>query len=263
MHNGDQAYYRIPDTREETAQYLLLFGMGGGTELDRLVTNDSTLARLSLFIPNMTTQQNRHLEKYLTEQINAAIKASPARAVQDTSYEITGIMVIWETINEYLTQSQIQSILLAMLVVCIVMVLVTRSLLLGITMTLCNTFVVVSVLGFMGFMHIPLDPYLILVGAIALGILDDDTIHFVRHFLHEMELHNCATTAIKNTFCTSGQAIFYTASIVTLSFLAYTFSELRSLTNFGLVSAVTVALGMVVEFFLTPSILLFIFRKKG
>lgn len=263
LHDADPAYYRIPDSREEIAQYLLLFGIGGGTELERLVANDSTLARLSLFIPNMTTQQNRHLEKYLVQQIESAMKASPGPVVKELTYEITGIMVIWETINEYLTQSQIQSILLAMLVVCIVMIFVTRSLLLGMVMTLCNTFVVVSVLGFMGYQNIPLDPYLILVGAIALGILDDDTIHFVRHFLYEMSQKDCAMTAIKNTFRTSGQAIFYTTAIVTLSFLAYTFSELKSLNNFGLVSAVTVGLGMIVEFFLTPSILLLIYRKKS
>ena len=40
FHGDDPAYYAIPETREEVAQYLLLYEMSGGEEAEEMVTAD-------------------------------------------------------------------------------------------------------------------------------------------------------------------------------------------------------------------------------
>jgi predicted RND superfamily exporter protein len=262
LHNGDTNYYRIPDTRDAIAQYLLLFEMGGGTELKDLIANDYATARLTLYVPNMTTEENRKLVQYLSALIAATKNTSTNPLLKDLNVEVSGVTVLWQTINNYLLQSQIQSMLLATLVVCVVMIFVSRSIILGIVLTLSNIFVVTAILGFMGLNGIALDPYLILVGAVAIGILDDDTMHFIKHFQRELALTGSAKMAVTNTLCSSGQAILYTTVVVTLSFLSYTLSELQGLVNFGLVTGLAVALGMIVEFMLTPSLLLLLYEIK-
>ncbi len=258
LHEGHKDFYRVPETRDAVAQSLLLFEMGGGTDLKRLIADEYTTARITLYIPNCTLTQNRALINYLNQYIASQIKSSDDARIKSLAVQVTGVVVLWETINTFLAYSQIVSMLLAMLIVSVVMMLLFRSVALGLFMSLCNAFVVLVVLGLMGWQNIALDPYTILVGAIALGLLDDDTIHFVKHFQHEYSISGCAKTAVKSTFSTSGQAIFYTTTVLTLSFLVYLFSEVQSLKLYGMVSASIVAFGMIVEFFLTPAVLLWL-----
>ncbi len=256
LHEGNPDFYKLPLTRDGIAQSILLFEMGGGTELNRLIADDYATARLTLYIPNLSVVQNRDIVNYLNQYMTAQIGASHDPLIRNLKVEVTGLVALWETINNYLADSQIKSMLIAMLIVGVVMTGLFRSILLGIFMTLSNMFVVICVLGVMGWQGIALDPYTILIGAIALGILDDDTIHFVKNFQYEYNLTGCAKTAIKHTFRSSGQAIFYTTTVMTLAFLVYTLSEMASLNLFGLVTSMTIALGMIVEFLLTPSLLL-------
>ncbi len=260
FNDGQKEYYRLPESRDSIAQFLLLFEMGGGKELKRLVADDFKTARITLYIPNLMSQQNKKFVAYLHDSIDTATAASNSPLVKGLSVEITGLVMLWVTINGYLLDSQVQSMLLAMALVSVVMIAITRSFKLGIVMTLSNVFVVVLVLGCMGWMGITLDHYTILIGTIALGILDDDTIHFVKQFQNEYARVGCPHTAVRNTFRASGQAIFYTTSIICIASLIYTLSDMNSLIHFGLLSALTVGLGMLIEFFLTPSILLWLYQ---
>ncbi len=262
LHEGDEKYYSLPDSRDAIAQTLLLFEMGGGADLKRWVTDEYSTARVTLYIPNSSLAQHRDFIKYLNVYMESQIESNENPLIRNLNVKITGVIALWETINTYLANSQITSMLLAMLIVSVVMTFLFRSMVIGLLMMLSNLFAVIVVLGFMGWMDIFLDPYTILAGAIALGILDDDTIHFVKHFQHEYRLSGCAKTAVKNTFRTSGQAIFYTSVVVTLSFLVNIFSEMKSLNQYGLICGVTIMFGMIVEFFLTPSLLLWLHKWR-
>ncbi len=262
LHQGDARFFRIPESRDAIAQSLLLFEMGGGTDLNRLVINEYSTARLTLYVPNRTLIENRELIDYLNNYITSELQAPLEPSIKNLDVQVTGLVVLWETINSYLAHSQMVSMLLAMVIVSVVMIFLFRSFVLGLCMTLCNLFVVLVVLGFMGWQGIPLDPYTILVGAIALGVLDDDTIHFVKKFQEEYRLSGCPEMSIRNTFRSSGQAIFYTTSVLTLSFLTYLFSDVAGLNQYGMISSMAVALGMIVEFFLTPALLLWLHRLR-
>ena len=48
FHEDDPAYYRIPDTREEIAQYLILYESSGGEEAEEYVSSDYRRANLEL-----------------------------------------------------------------------------------------------------------------------------------------------------------------------------------------------------------------------
>ncbi len=261
LHDGDPHFYQLPLTRDSIAQSILLFEMGGGTELKRLITNDYTTARLTLYLPTLSVNENRKIIDYINHYISSQIVTSQDPLIQNIKVEVTGLIALWETINNYLADSQIKSILIAMVIVSFVMIGLFGSVTLGILMALSNMFAVLCVLGFMGWQSIALDPYTILVGAIALGILDDDTIHFVKHFQYEYSLSGCAKTSLRQTYRSSGQAILYMTAVLTLSFLVYMFSDLISLNHFGLITAITILLGLIVEFLLTPALLLCIYEK--
>jgi hypothetical protein len=48
MHNNDQEFYSVPDTREAASQYLFMYETSGGDQLDKLVGFDYDIARLTV-----------------------------------------------------------------------------------------------------------------------------------------------------------------------------------------------------------------------
>lgn len=170
----------------------------------------------------------------------------------------TGLVQLWVTISDYLTESQISSVTLSFIAVAVVMMLIFRSIVMGLVLGLLNLSVVIMVLGFMGAIGVYLDPYTILIAAIALGILDDDTMHFVKSVQEDVARGFSIENGIRNTYAHAGQAIFYTTAVLVISFGTYVFSSIASLTKFGLLLSLTLALGLIIEFLITPAIILLV-----
>lgn len=252
VHEGDPNAYRIPDTRAAVAQMLLLFESSGHDELTRLTVPDYDVARLTVRVPNLSDDAYRPLV--------AAIEDEAARLfgpeLGDFHVVVTGLVPMWMQISSYLADSQIKSFLISFAVITLVMIAMFRSLSLGLLMSSVNATVIGLVLGVMGLAGIRLDPYTILIAAIALGILDDDTIHFVKHIQSGLERGEPVADAIRGAYRSAGQAMFYTTAVLACSFSAYALSEVASLAKFGLLVGLTILLGLIIEFLLTPSVVL-------
>src|SRR5262249_14869056 len=62
MHGGDATWYRVPTSREQVAQYLLLYSMGGGAgDFDSVVDTDYQRANLQVFCRTDSTAFTRDL----------------------------------------------------------------------------------------------------------------------------------------------------------------------------------------------------------
>jgi uncharacterized protein len=249
--------YAIPETRNAVSQLLLLFESSGNDELQSLLTPDLASARLTLLVPTKPYSAYADLVRGIGPEAERLFAAEGLGPVQ---VKITGVVPLWMKISDYLLENQIKSFAISAVVVAIVMILITGSLSLGLMMTATNALVVAIALGAMGWLGIFLDPFTILVGAIALGILDDDTIHFVRSVLDRIASGLPVEDAIKATYLSAGHAMLVMTAVLVASFSVYVFSNVASLTAFGLVVSGTIILGLVTEYLLTPAALLLMHR---
>lgn len=254
VNDGDEKYYTVPESSAKIANLLFLFELGGGDELENVFSMDEEQIRLTIFLPSQAHSKNVLVENY----INDYIAANPYSDNGIDQIEVTGLIPLWTVITNYLLDSQIQSVLFAVLVVLIAMCIIFRSFVMAGAMCMGNALAIIWVMGFMGYMGINLDPYTILISAIAIGILDDDTIHFVKRFQNELKGRGNRLEALNATFESTGQAIFWFSGVLILAFMSYVFSDVQSLANFGLLIAMTIFLGMLVEFFVNPTILLYL-----
>jgi predicted RND superfamily exporter protein len=254
IRDGDPAAYRLPNTREEIAQGLLLFESSGSDETKNLVSPDYSLARLTVRVPTLSDKQY--------EPLIALLQSEAARQFAGTGAEvtITGLVPMWIKISSYLSTTQAEALLLAVGVVCFVMIIMARSVAVGIAMTCTNLFAVILVLGLMGWLGIMLDPYTILIADIAIGILDDDTMHFVKHVQYQMDRGRSFKDAVRSTYRSAGQAMFYMAAVLICSFAIYSLSSVASLTKFGLLVGLTLLFGIATEFLLTTPVLMVLHR---
>jgi predicted RND superfamily exporter protein len=111
------------------------------------------------------------------------------------------------------------------------------------------------VIGLMGWLWIPFDFSTMMVGSIALGLVVDDTIHFLHAFNRELERSGDVRTATRHTLLTTGRAMFVTSLTLVAGFLAYTQATLQNLANFGTLTAAVIVLALLADFTFVPALL--------
>ncbi|MDY6933287.1 MAG: MMPL family transporter [Spirochaetota bacterium] len=175
LHNNDIEYYRLPSSDREVSQYILLYEISGGEELEKLVSADLATARLTIYIKSTDSITSRG---FYDELVNFIESVKPA----DYDYRITGLSFLLLEAMRYIADNQIKSIMLAFVIISLMMVIVFRSIKVGLISMLPNLFPIVITLGFMGLSGIWLDFGRSLLAPIAIGLAVDDTIHVISRY---------------------------------------------------------------------------------
>jgi uncharacterized protein len=227
-----------------------------GTDLLKdYVSADKSTARVTVRLPTLSDKANR---AYLSELQQLA--QSPQ--FSQWQIEFTGLVALWTRLSEYLMDSQIQSIAVAFIVVLLALMLVARSALIGLIVSLTNVIAVVFVLSLLGWAGIALDPYSLLVGAVAIGILDDDAIHFLYAIRKAFTAGDDIAEAIRYAYKTVGFTMCCTTSILVLGFSVYFLSSIVSLNKFGLLMIATLLAGLVLQLTLSPAVIHIVYRWR-
>lgn len=249
LNDGRPEAYVIPATSPEIAQELLVFGLGdeGRAELERVVASDYSSAQITVKLASMSSdlvfEQVREADR-LAQQIFAgsAVKAT-----------VTGSGRLFSTLDHYLVRSQITSFATAFVTVFAVIFIVFRSWRFGLLSIAPNLFPVLTVFGAMGWLDISLNVATVMVASVALGVVDDDTIHFISRY--RKETHNGASTdeAIETATTQEGRAALTTAIINCCAFAVLMLSEYRPSAWFGGLLALTMVVAFLAEVFILPA----------
>jgi hypothetical protein len=105
-------------------------------------------------------------------------------------------------------------------------------------------------------LQIPLDMFTILVASIAIGIVVDDTVHFMYHCKNNYQRCGDMPMSIHSALDTSGRAMLTTSTILSIGFAMLMWSDLTNLFNFGMLISVTVILALVADFLLAPALMM-------
>ena len=252
--------YAIPDDRSVVSQLILLFESSGHDEMERVTNADFNEARLTFLVPSRPYSAYTPLVTMMRDEAPALMAAA---GYPDATVSVTGVVPLWMDISSFLTETQIESFMIASGVVAVIMMLIARSVTIGLAMAAINISCVMLVLGFMGHRGIILDPFTILIGAIAIGILDDDTIHFARSFLDRRKAGMAMDTALHATFQSAGKAMGLQTLVLVVAFIVYTTGSVQSLATFGIVTTMTIFLGLLVEYTVTPAVLVLMSRGSA
>jgi len=249
FHGGDPDWYKLPETRELVAQYLLLYETSGGEETEEYISSDYRRANLELRLKLAMTSE--------TEKVVGMIEdALTAEPLQSSTMSMTGIGALWLKLLDYIVYSQIQGFMLAFCVIAVVMISIFRSLSTGLISMVPNLAPVVLTLGVMGWLDIPLDYSKISIAAVAIGIAVDDTIHLVSRYWHEFKVHGDYAEALEASMQDVGRALLITSVALVSGFLVFTLSVLHSQAIYGILLATTIVTALVADFLLMPALVL-------
>ena len=259
LHGGAPEAAVVPASADAIAQELFVFGLSddGRVELERVVASDYSRAQMSVKLASMSSD-------LVFEQINEAEElAAAAFAGSDITVTVTGAGRIFATLDHYLVVSQLSSFATAFVTVFAVIFVVFRSSRFGVLGVIANAVPVFAVLGLMGWMDISLNVATVMVASVALGIVDDDTIHFINRYRRETSRGSSSAEAIELATVHEGRASLTTAIVNSLGFGLMVFSEYRPTAWFGGLLALTMAVAFIAEVFIVPAVITILPRIYG
>jgi predicted RND superfamily exporter protein len=251
LSGGGTDTYRLPDTAEAIAQELFVFGLSeeGRVELSRVAASDFSRTQISVRLASMSSDL---VFAQIEEAERLAASSFQGSAITAT---VTGSGRIFSALDHYLVTSQLSSFGTAFLTVFGVIFLVFRSARFGVLGIVANVFPVVVVLGIMGWLDISLNIATVMVASVALGIVDDDTIHFIGRYRREVALGADTQQAVETAAMHEGRAALTTTIINSLGYTVLMVSEYRPTAWFGSLLATTMVLAFIAEVFVVPAVI--------
>jgi predicted RND superfamily exporter protein len=253
LHSNQDEYYQVPKSRELIAQELLLFEMSAGEDLRKLVDYQYSKVRFSIMLPFTDALQIKPVLDNIKSHFNSEFP--------DSKISITGIAPMFvETMFDVL-RSMFKSYGFAFIAITLLMILFIGHLKLGLVSMVPNLFPIIVVMGVMGWTNIPFDFSNMLVGSVVIGLVVDDTIHFMHHLKRHLNESGNIKIAVNLTLHSTGRAIFITSLVLASGMFVAMNSDLISTANFGLLTGLAIILALLADFFLVPALMFTLYDK--
>ena len=252
MHGDDEAFYRLPEERDLSAQYLLLYELSlpFGLDLNNQINIDKSSTRFTVILESVSTQTALSLEASAQEWLQK--NAPPEMASHGASP-----LIMFSHIAKRNIESMMTGTLLALLLISAILVGVLKSFKLGGISTVPNLAPVFMTFGiwalFVGHIGLAVS----VVAPVALGIIVDDTVHFLSKYRRaRQELGKSAEEAVRYSFHTVGTALFLTSIILVCGFFVLTFSGFRMNVNLGFMTTLAILCALIADFLFLPTLLM-------
>ena len=252
LHGDDPAYDRLPNTRELAAQYLLLYEMSlpYGLDLNNQLNVDKSATKVSMILRVLSSNQMLALEQRALARL-----ASHAPAVKTSS--IAGTALMFSHIGGTNIRSMLYGTALGIAAIAVLLMVALRSVRLGLLSLVPNIVPAAMAFGVWGIFVGDVGLSLSLVTSMTLGIVIDDTIHFLANYTrNRRELGMGAAAAIRVGLATVGRAHFITAAVLVVGFLILGTSSFALNSGMGLMTALVIVLALLAEFLFLPPLLL-------
>ncbi len=243
---------RIPDEKNKIEN--LWFLLDGQDIMPQLVSDDLDRAIIQSKFASTDSKVLNDFVVYMDDFVEK-------NSTEECKIEVTGMPSVYSQLDKSLINSQMSSLIIAIIMVLLIVGLMMRSLIKGVFAAIPIIATISILFGFMGITGIPLDIATVLVASVALGIGIDYSIHIITHFNHVYKETGDLDKAMEETIMVSGKAIVINVLSVAAGFLVLVFSEMVPLQNFGLLVAMSMIGSGLGALTLLPVILILYYRR--
>ncbi|MCY3620128.1 MAG: MMPL family transporter [Gammaproteobacteria bacterium] len=251
MHGDDPAAYGIPESQELAAQYLLLYELSlpQGLDVNNQIDRSRSATRVSVSAETLYSQEvlelNARAEAWLAENashVDGVLSTGPA------------------TLFAYIGQRNIRAMLIGTVIVLLaisaILLIALRSLRLGLISIVPNLLPAILGFGVWGLTVGQVGLSLSVVVAMTIGIVVDDTVHFLSKYRRARREYGRNTEqAIRYAFDTAGRALLTTTVVLVAGFLIFAFSPFVPTAQVGLLTAMIIGFALIADLTLLPALL--------
>ena len=252
MHGDDDRHYSLPADRALAAQYLLLYEMSlpYGLDLNNQINVDKSATRMIVSIETISSNEVIALERRAADWL-------AKNAPQIKQADATGTTVMFAYIGRRNIKSMLLGTTVALVLISAILVIALRSLKLGVISLIPNLIPGAMGFGVWGLTVGEVGLALSVVTSMTLGIVVDDTVHFLSKYRRARHENGCSSPdAIRHAFTTVGRALLVTSIVLVAGFLVLATSSFEVNAGMGLLTAIVIGLALAADFLLLPPLLM-------
>ncbi len=258
MNADDPAEYRLPTGQELGAQYLLLYELSlpYGLDVNDQIDLDKSSLRIDVTFGDVDVKVVE--EEVALAETWLARNGTPSMR----SARATGTPLMFSKITRRNIASMLLGTGLGFALIAGILMIALKSVRLGIISLVPNILPAFMAFGVWAMVVGQVGFAVSIVAGLSIGIIVDDTVHFLSKYQYARDSMD-APDAVRYAFRTVGPAILGTTLIVAVGFAMLGLSTFRVTSYMGLLTSLTVASALVIDFLLLPAILLAFDRRPA
>ena len=256
MHGDNAEWYKLPESREMAAQYLLLYEMSlpYGLDLNDQVNIDKSGIRVIATLESLSSNQMMVVE----ERVNQWL----AQNMSQYKVDLASPTLMFAHIGKRNIVQMIMGSIVALTLISFLLLLAFKSVKLGLISLIPNLIPAGIAFGIWSLIDGRVGLGLSVVTGLTLGIVVDDTVHFISKYKRartEMGLNS--EDAVRYAFSTVGVALWITSAVLVAGFMVLSLSHFTMNGEMGLMTAITIAVALFLDLLFLPPLLMSLEKK--
>ncbi|MEN8131750.1 MAG: MMPL family transporter [Pseudomonadota bacterium] len=257
LHGDDRGWYKLPDQRDLAAQYLLLYEMSlpYGLDLNNQINVDKSKTQVIATLKELDTTElkafARKSEQWLAEN-------TPAIAT-------TGIgpTIMFAYIVDRNIKGMFKGTLTALVLISMLILLALKNVRIGFVSLLPNLLPAGLAFGLWGLFVGQVNMGVTMVVGMTLGIIVDDTVHFLSKYLRARREQGFGTeAAVRYAFSSVGIALVVTSLILIGGFAVLGQSSFGMNAGMAQLTMIAVIMALAADFLVLPPLLMWLDRGR-
>lgn len=250
MHGDDPDAYAVPENQALAAQYLLLYELSlpYGLSLNDRIALDRSASRVTVTMDDVSMYEVREFRRRAAEWMQANMPEAYRG-------QATGVAVMFSYISQRNIEGMLVGNAIGLVAISFLLLLMLRSLRLGVISLITNLVPIAVSFGIWALLVGEIGMAAASVAAIALGIIVDDTVHFLIKYLRARNEGMDDMEAVGYAAGTVGKAIMVITVVTIAGFVVLALSSFRINVQMGLLTAMTLSLGALFSFTVMPALL--------
>ncbi len=257
MHGDDPAWQKLPDERNLAAQYLLLYEMSlpYGLDLNNQIDIDKSATKIAVTLKTLSSNEVIAFDE-------AAAKWIKENIPNVTAYS-SGPTVMFAHLGKRNINSMLIGTSIALIFISLILIFFLGSLKYGLISLIPNLTPALAAFGIWGLTVGQVGIGLSIVTGMTLGIVVDDTVHFLSKYLRaRREKGLNAEDAVRYAFNSVGLALLVTSFVLIAGFMILAQSHFDLNSSMGLLTSVVIFLALVIDLTFLPPLLIKFSRSK-
>ncbi len=257
MHGDDPAWQKLPADRELAAQYLLLYEMSlpYGLDLNNQIDIDKSATKIAVTLKTLSSNEVIAFDNatmlWLQENIPTIKPYS------------SGPTLMFAHLGKRNINSMLTGTTIALFCISLVLIFFLGSLKYGFISLLPNLTPALAAFGIWGITVGQVGIGLSIVTGMTLGIVVDDTVHFLSKYLRaRREKGLSAEDAVRYAFESVGLALVVTSFVLIAGFMILAQSHFDLNSSMGLLTSGVIFLALVIDLTFLPPLLMRFARNK-
>lgn len=251
MNADSPEFYAVPERADLAAQYNLMYEMSlpYGLDLNNLLNLDKSSSKVGVLTVNIPNSELIAL----ADRSHAWLKENHRVDTKQGS----SVSVMFAHIGENNIRSMLIGGLFAIIGVTITILIALRSIRYAIISIIPNSIPAFMAFGLWGFINGQVNMAVAMVFSISLGILVDDTVHFISKYRRGRDIKGLSKEdSIHYAFANVGVALVITTLVLAIGFSILGTSSFNLNAMSGSLTAITIVIALIFDFLILPPILI-------